>query len=98
MYELGSRLKELRKKFNLTQEQVAVKLDLTKSSVYSYENNIRRPPNDVIKQFCLLYNVSADFLMGINNREYICVDGMTESQKEALNIFLTEFGIIHKKN
>jgi transcriptional regulator with XRE-family HTH domain len=43
MYDLGIRLKELRENKKVTQTQVAKRLNLHKSSIYGYENNIRPP-------------------------------------------------------
>ena len=54
VYDFGLRLKELRKKKKLSQSQVSARLNITKSSISGYENNIITPSNDIIVKLALL--------------------------------------------
>lgn len=58
------REKELREKNNMTMEQLAEKLGITKSRVNMWENTGTVPRQDVLIKLSQLYGVSADFLLG----------------------------------
>lgn len=64
---LGKRLKSLREKNGLSQEQLAKKLNLTKSSISMYENNFRIPNVELLIEISKLFNVSIDYMLDIKN-------------------------------
>lgn len=68
MVELGTKLRELRRKQNWTQSQVAQRTGGTASVVSAYENGIRQPSYEVLIKLARLYNVSSDHLLGISGR------------------------------
>ncbi|KYD24578.1 helix-turn-helix domain-containing protein [Parageobacillus toebii] len=61
---LGSRLKKLREKHNLTQERAGEIFGLTKYQIHRYESGISNPDPDIINKFADYYGVSADYLLG----------------------------------
>lgn len=91
VYDFGLRLKSLREWKKLTQEQVARRLNLTKASISAYENNTSSPHIDVVRQLSGIYGVTSDYILGIDNKEVIVIDGLTPRQKEIIRILLTEF-------
>lgn len=91
VYDFGRQLKELREKNNLTQEQVAKKLQTTKSSISSYENNINTPPVSVITKLAYLYGVTTDYLLGIDTKRRLLIDGLTEEQEHILATLVENF-------
>lgn len=91
VYDFGNRLRQLRERRKLTQTQVAVRLNISKSAMSGYENNIKTPSVDILIELAQLYNVTTDYLLGLDNREMLYVDGLTSRQKEILNVLLTEF-------
>ncbi len=95
VYDFGLRLKELRKKKNLTQEQVAIRLNLTKASISGYENNTITPPNDMLVRLALMYGVSTDYLLGLDKEETIVISELTKSQKEIVTLLVNEFKFIN---
>ncbi|MCP4131256.1 MAG: helix-turn-helix transcriptional regulator [bacterium] len=60
---LGSKLKQLRKDNDLSQEKLAEKLDTVKSHVGRYENDKTIPSADMVKRIALAFSVSADYLL-----------------------------------
>lgn len=62
--ELGNRLRLARKKAGLTQDDVALRLGITKSSYSHYELGRREIPPLLIYQLTNLLNVSAEYLLG----------------------------------
>ena len=61
------RLKELRKEKNLTQKELAQIFSTTDDSIFSWEKGRSQPPIDTIRKFCEFFEVSADYLLGIED-------------------------------
>lgn len=83
--DLGQKLRRLRKSKRMTQKQVADRLNLRPSTVSSYERNDKTPSLFTLKKLAYLFNVSTDFLLGMESRYQINTDGLTSRQ-----IFLIE--------
>ena len=60
---LGERLTELRKKMNLSQEDVAEKLNVTRQTVSKWELDQSTPDFDKILPICKLYNITSEELL-----------------------------------
>ena len=60
---LGEKLFELRKGKNLSQEEVADKLNVTRQTISKWETNQSTPDFDKIVPLCELYDISADELL-----------------------------------
>lgn len=91
MYDFGSRLKELRMRRKLSQQQLADRLNVKKASVSGYENNIATPSVAVLTQMALVFNVSLDYLMGLDHRRTISVENLTPRQVALLEELIAEF-------
>ncbi len=63
-------LKKLRKSRNLTQQQLANKMGLAKSTISMYENGNREPNFEQLEAFADIFNVDMNTLIGnqINQR------------------------------
>lgn len=62
---IGSRLKELRIKKDLTLEEVGNAIGTTKQTLYKYENGlITNIPSDKIESLSKVYDVSPSYIMG----------------------------------
>ena len=59
----GERLTELRKKMNLSQEEVADRLNVTRQTVSKWELDQSTPDFDKIVPICKLYNISSEELL-----------------------------------
>lgn len=65
---LATRIYQMRKKFNLTQEELALKLGLKgKSSIANYESGNIVPSDEVKYKMCQIFGCSMDYLMGLTN-------------------------------
>ena len=60
---LGNRIRQLRKKKNLTQKQLADKLNISEQALALYEQNRRRPNTDILKDLSNVLEVSVDYLL-----------------------------------
>ena len=64
--EIGARLRECRKSKNLTQAQVAQKLNIPQQQYMRYENGHFAPSYENLIALCKLYEVTSDFVLGIS--------------------------------
>lgn len=62
----GSRILQLRRKNHMTQAKFAASLFVTASTVSQWEGGRNMPSCDVVKLICKTFDVSADWLLGIN--------------------------------
>lgn len=65
----GERLRNLRTVRNMSQEQVARHIGLTRSAYSHYEINNRQPVYSTLLKLAVLFDVSVDYL--INDNSYI---------------------------
>lgn len=59
-----NRLKFLRKKHKLSQEELAKKINTTKGTISNYENEHSTPSNEVLKDLANVLNTTTDYLLG----------------------------------
>ena len=64
-----NRLKELRIKKNIKQQDLAKALNVTKQSVSNWENGKRLPNIEILIQLADFYNCSLDYLVGRELKE-----------------------------
>ena len=84
----GERIKRLRIRKNLNQNQVAIALQVTGKAISNYENNLRQPSLETLVRMANLYRVSIDYLLGQDHSESINTEGLTEKE-------VTDYDIIH---
>lgn len=61
------RLKDIRKERRLTQKQLADAVGTTDDSIFSWERGRSQPSIDIIRQLCKILEVSADYLLGLED-------------------------------
>lgn len=88
LVNFGNRLKTLRIKKKLTQQQLADLLGLTKSVISAYENGLRYPAYYVLIKIARIFKVSTDFLLGVEIKREIDTSGLTDEQVEALIVLI----------
>lgn len=59
------RLKEIREDMDITQTEVAEAIGTTKQQIYAYEKGINKMSVERLKELCLYYGVSADYILGL---------------------------------
>ena len=60
------RLKMIRNECGLTQRQVYEILNISPNGYASYEQGRTEPNIDTLKKLCSIFNVSADYLLGLD--------------------------------
>ena len=81
------RIRFLRQSRELNQVQLAEKLGVTKQSVSNWENDNIVPSVDMIEKIADFFNVSTDYLLGRDHKEWengttLDVTGLTQRQIE----------------
>jgi len=82
VYDFGLRLQQLRAKKKLTQDAAASRLGLTKGTVSSYERNVKTPKIDVLVKLAILYDTSADYILGLTDRTSVFLDDLSEKDQK----------------
>lgn len=59
----SDRLKALREDCDLTQDELANRLNITRTALSNYENAVREPSYDILIKIADYFNVSLDFLL-----------------------------------
>lgn len=80
---LGDRIKLLRKEQEITQEQLADWLNVSRSSIKGYENDGVEPSLNVLIKIADRFNVSLDYLLGRTEEKHN-VNLLDECTKEIL--------------
>jgi len=80
MVDFGIRIAKLRTAKGLSQAQLAERIGITKGMVSAYENSIRMPSYPVLIKIAGVFNVTTDYLLGIENGLVLRADGLTEKQ------------------
>lgn len=91
MYDFGELLKQLRKEKGYSQEQLAQKINKSKSLISKYENNQKLPTLETLIDLSVLFDVSLDFLAGKEKGKTIMVNNLTTSQISIINTLMKEF-------
>lgn len=93
----GDRLKDLRKSKNMSQDELANMVGVSKSSISCYEKGTRTPSLETILDFMHLFGVTSDYLIGCDKLIKIVEDDVEVSYTTLSNeeiMFLEEL----KKN
>lgn len=64
MAQFSTRLRELRIQNNMSQQELADKIHVTKQTISQYERGIREPDYDYLLALCDIFNVSVDYILG----------------------------------
>ena len=97
MLYFGARLRKLRKESELTQQQLADKLDVTKASISAYETNAKYPSIEVLIKIANTFNVSSDYLLGISQNVQFDNSMLTDEQSLIVSDIVNEFIHLNSK-
>ena len=97
-YELAENIKRLRLQKNLTQTELGKRIGVTTSSIASYESQDRLPSIAVLIKLSAEFNVSIEYLLGINKNNTIDVSELSDKQISAINVVVEQFKEDNKAN
>ncbi|MBO5394606.1 MAG: helix-turn-helix domain-containing protein [Clostridia bacterium] len=84
------KLKEIRTKCLMTQQEVAQKLNITQSTYSGYESGKYQPSIDILIAISKLFKVSIDYLLGNENEFTIDMSDLPDIKKEVLLYWLKQ--------
>ena len=65
--EMGERIKALRNEYGVGQNRLAELLKVSNASISYWETGKQQPSAEVIYKMAVFFNVSADYLLGIDD-------------------------------
>lgn len=74
------RIKELRSSLGINQVEFGKKLNVTKQCISNWENGNIQPSIDMLIKICSVFNVSADYLLGLKNECSLDVSGLSSEK------------------
>lgn len=80
---LGERIRELRKKYGLSQEQLADKLNVSRQAVQRWESNVNEPNIETIKCIACYFQVDFEYLL--NGKHLPLKDVNEKNERTVLN-------------
>ena len=92
---IAERIRTLREKNDLTQSALAKKLNITRSSVNAWEMGISVPSTFYLVELASIFNVSTDFLLGIEKTTTVSVTGLLD---EDIQLVYEVINHLRKKN
>ena len=83
----GNNLKKIRQEKNMTQEELAKRINTSRSNIANYENDKNMPSIDILNKLSEILNCTTDYLLGKSN---IRSTNELDLEKELLNIGLNK--------
>ena len=90
---IAEKVKKLREHKGLSQAELARQLGITRSSVNAWEMGISVPSTQYIVDLAGVFEISTDYLLGVDSSSTVSVAGLTDS-----DILLVHSIIDHLKN
>ena len=73
---------------------IAKRLWVTKSTISAYEMGAKYPSLDMLIKLAAMFNVTTDYLLGVDKRRQIDATGLTPKQIEIVDNIVFEFSNI----
>ncbi len=90
-YDCGLIIKELREKAHMTQQELGRKINRDKGIISRYENNYQAVPFETMRVFASIFNVSMDYLAGMEKKSSIDATGLTQEQCQIVQLLVQTF-------
>lgn len=81
---IADKIKMLRNANNMTQSDLAKKLNITRSSVNAWEMGISVPSTTYIVELAQLFRVSTDYLLGLSQNNSIDISNLQDNEIDIL--------------
>lgn len=87
-----SRIRELRKEKNLSQEELGKLLNVQKAAISKYERGLIEPSKSVLLKMCEIFSVSTDYLLGVATSDTNTVTSPELSEEQILTMAAHKVG------
>ena len=88
MIMTADRIKYLREQANMTQADLARRLDITRSSVNAWEMGISVPSTQYIVELAGMFHVSTDYLLCVDKTATVEIQGLTETDVQMVHMLV----------
>lgn len=85
---LSTRIREIRTAKRISQVELAKTLGVTKQSVSNWENDNIQPSVDMLARIADALSVSADYLLGRDDKRHLDVTGLSEDAIQRLQALI----------
>lgn len=90
-------IKSLRQQANMTQAELARKLDVTRSSVNAWEMGISTPSVQNVVELAAIFHVTTDTILGVSSSQTLDLSDLTEEQQKIIALLVQHFDNENKK-
>lgn len=90
MYDIGSRLKDIRIKRGLTQKTLAKRINKSVSAISGYESNVQTPPTDVLISISQVLHVPITYFVDLSSEISYSAKGLSDEQRAFLDLLFEE--------
>lgn len=87
---LNEKIKKLRLSYNLSQVDIANRLGVSKQCVSNWENDNVQPSIEMLVNIAKLFNVSADYLLDLDEKELLDVQGLSEKEIAHIKLLIQD--------
>lgn len=94
MVNFGEKVKKLRHKKDLTQQQLAELLGVAVSAISSYESGNRYPSYEVLISLARIFHVSTDYLLGLEKLKTVDVSSLDDNE---IKVILQMIDVLREK-
>jgi transcriptional regulator with XRE-family HTH domain len=88
---LGQRICKIRVSFGWSQVDLAKRLSVAKQTVSNWENENIQPSIEMLVRLSKIFNVSTDYLLGLDEIPRLSVEGLPESVISHLSLLIDDF-------
>lgn len=88
---LGIRINDLRRCRGWSQVELANRLGISKQTVSNWENDNIQPSIEMLVRLAKLFDVTTDYLLGLNNCIQLNVDGLPPELIAHLSLIVDDF-------
>lgn len=88
---LGQRISEIRTSFGWSQVELAKRLKVAKQTVSNWENENIQPSIEMLVRLAKLFNVSTDYLLGLDAVPRISIEGLPADFVAHLTLLIEDY-------
>ena len=87
---LSNNIRILRTARGISQVELAKALNVSKQSVSNWENDNILPSIEMLVKIAQFFSVSTDYMLGLDNKKLIDVEGLTEEQISHIKMIIND--------
>ncbi len=90
LHILNEKIKKLRLSYNLSQVELANSLGVSKQCISNWENDNVQPSIEMLVKIARFFNVSADYLLDMDEKVLIDVQGLSEREIAHIKLLIQD--------